>query len=114
MLIHTNPTDTAQRCTEKSVACWYGELVARPACHIDRGILMPRHAAPKKQQQVHRSAAAERAYRSGSVTRTIDISRSPSFEMRQRAMATATRHALALGVVGMAFWVYDIGLLVRG
>jgi len=76
---------------------------------------MPRHAAPKKQQQqVHRSAAAERAYRSGSVTRTIDISRSPSFEMRQRAMATATRHALALGVVGMAFWVYDIGLLVRG
>lgn len=75
---------------------------------------MPRHAAPKKQQQVHRSAAAERAYRTGSVTRTIDISRSPSFEIRQRAMATASRHALALGIVAMAFWIYDIGLVVRG
>ena len=75
---------------------------------------MPRHAAPKNQHQVHRSASAERAYRNGSVTRTIDMTRSPSFEMRQRAMATASRHALALGIVALAFWIYDIGLVVRG
>jgi hypothetical protein len=76
---------------------------------------MPRHAAPKKHHQpVHRSASAERAHRTGSVTRTIDISRSPAFEVRQRAMVTASRHALALGIVGMAFWIYDIGLLFRG
>ena len=75
---------------------------------------MPRHAAPKKQQQVYRSPSAERAYRTGSVTRTLDISRSPSFEIRQRAMVTLNRHALALGVVAIGFWIYDIGLLFRG
>jgi len=48
------------------------------------------------------------------VTHTIDIARSPAFEVRERATATLTRHALALSIVGAAFWIYDIGLLVRG
>jgi hypothetical protein len=74
---------------------------------------MPRHAAPKKQA-VHRSVSAERAYRAGAVTRTIDISRSPAFEVRQRATATLNRHALALGVIAAAFWIYDLGLLFHG
>jgi hypothetical protein len=75
---------------------------------------MARHAAPKNQQQVHRSVSAEHAYRTGSVTRTLDISRSPSFEIRQRAIVTLNRHALALGIIAMAFCIYDVGLLVRG
>ena len=74
---------------------------------------MPRHAAPKKQG-THRSASAERAYRAGAVTHTIDIARSPAFEVRQRATDTLNRHAMALGVVAAAFWIYDIGLLVHG
>ena len=74
---------------------------------------MPRHAAPKKQT-TYRSTSAERAYRAGAVTGTIDISRSPAFDARQRATATLSRHAAALGVVAAAFWIYDIGLLVHG
>ncbi len=74
---------------------------------------MSRHAAPK-YRAVHRSPSAERAYRIGGVTGTIDISRSPAFDARQRATATLNRHALALGVVAAAFWIYDVGLLFHG
>lgn len=72
---------------------------------------MPRHAAPKAKS-LYRSDSAQRAYKAGVVTHTIDIARSPAFEVRQRASATLNRHALALGVVAAAFWIYDVGLLV--
>lgn len=73
---------------------------------------MPRHAAPPKRA-VHRSPRADQAHRAGAVTHTIDITRSPAFDVRQRVMTSATRHALALAVVGAGFWIYDIGLLVH-
>lgn len=73
---------------------------------------MPHHAAPKRQAR-HRSPRAEQAYLAGAVTRTIDITQKPAVRVRQRAVASLNRHALALGVVAMAFTVYDIGLLVR-
>lgn len=73
---------------------------------------MPRHATTRKPG-AHRSASAERAYRAGSVTHTIDITRSPAFDVRQRASAALNRHALALGIVAVAFWIYDVGLLIR-
>jgi hypothetical protein len=72
---------------------------------------MPRHAAPKTKTP-YRSDRARQAYRAGTVTHTIDIARSPAFDVQQRASATLNRHALALGVVAIAFWIYDIGLLV--
>ena len=74
---------------------------------------MPRHAAPRKTTGPHRSPSAARAHRAGTVTHTIDIARSPAFEVRQRMSASLIRHSLALGIVGAAFWTYDIGLLIR-
>jgi hypothetical protein len=72
---------------------------------------MPRHAQTKRS--THRSPSASRAHRDGMVTHTIDINRSPAFEVRQRATATLSRHAMALGLVAAAFWIYDLGLLIR-
>jgi hypothetical protein len=72
---------------------------------------MARHASPKAKT-LYRSDTAQQAYRAGAVTHTIDIARSPAFEVRQRASATLNRHALALGIVAAAFWIYDVGLLV--
>jgi len=46
------------------------------------------------------------------VTNTIELGRPPAYEVRQRANATLIRHAFALGIVGAAFWIYDIGLLL--
>lgn len=71
---------------------------------------MPRHAA--KTRATRRSPSAEAAYRAGLVTNTIQLGRSPSYDVRMRAIATLNRHALALIVVAAAFWIYDIGLLV--
>ena len=73
---------------------------------------MPRHAQPKNHT-LYRSPSAAHAHRAGSVTHTIDITRPAAYDVRQRATATLTRHGLALGVVAAAFWIYDIGLLIR-
>ena len=73
---------------------------------------MPRHAKTKARAS-YRSPSAVRAYRTGSVTHVIDLERSAEMQIRQRATATLTRHAIALGVVGAAFWIYDLGLLLH-
>jgi hypothetical protein len=74
---------------------------------------MPRHAAPKTRSP-RRSASAHAAYRAGLVTNTIELGRPSAYDVRQRANASLIRHAFALGLVGAAFWIYDIGLLVHG
>jgi hypothetical protein len=73
---------------------------------------MPRHAKIKSQT-VHRSPSAARAHRAGAVTHTIDIARSPAFEVRQRANAAAARNGLVLGMVAAMVWVYDIARVIR-
>lgn len=73
---------------------------------------MPRHAAPKTRTR--RSPSAQAAYRAGLVTNTIELGRPPAYDVRMRANRTLTRHGAALMVVAGAFWIYDIGLLLRG
>jgi hypothetical protein len=73
---------------------------------------MPRHAAVRKPG-THRSPSAARAHRAGSVTSTIDITRSPAFDVRQRAMAAAARNGLVLGALGAVIWIYDIARVIR-
>jgi len=68
---------------------------------------MSRHAATGKKTP-HRSPSAARAHRTGAVTHTIDIARSPAFEIRQRATAAAARNGLALGLLAAMVWLFDI------
>ena len=74
---------------------------------------MPRHAASSKQH-VHRSRSAELAHRANLVTGTIDLSALPALTARQRAMTTAARHGIALGIVATGVWIYDIARVLRG
>ena len=72
---------------------------------------MPRHATSKR---TYRSSSAERAYRSGTVTHTIDITQSPAFTVRQRATAAALRNSLVLSAVAAMVWLFDLAEVVRG
>ena len=73
---------------------------------------MPRHAQ-QKNRTVYRSASADRAYRSGSVSRTIDMSQSPAYTVRQRATATATRYGIALGMIAATVWIFDLSEVIN-
>jgi len=74
---------------------------------------MPRHATSKKQR-THRSPSAQRAYRAGMVTHTIDMTQPPAFRVGQRATAVALRNSLVLGAVAAMVWLFDLAEVVRG
>jgi hypothetical protein len=74
---------------------------------------MSRHAKTKNQL-IYRSPSAAQAHRGGMVTHTIDITRSPAFDVRQRANAAAARNGAALGLLAGMIWLYDFVRVIRG
>jgi hypothetical protein len=60
-----------------------------------------------------RSASALRAYAAGSVTSTIDLTRSPG-RVTQRADDVAVRNGVLLGVLATTVWAYDLVRVLAG
>lgn len=70
---------------------------------------MSRHTATR----AHRSNSADRAHRAGLVDRTIVLPASAPLGVRERLITTAARNGVALAIVAVTVWIYDITRVVH-
>ena len=73
---------------------------------------MPRHAATRRRTP-YRSPSAAHAHHTGTVMHTIDIARSPAFDVRQRMTAAAARNGMAMGLLAAMVWLFDLAEVIR-
>ncbi|MCU1595977.1 MAG: hypothetical protein JWO12_3369 [Frankiales bacterium] len=59
-----------------------------------------------------RSPNAARAHAAGEVTWTIDLAQSPG-SINERAVSAANRSVMALGLVAVSIWGYDLAGILR-
>lgn len=70
---------------------------------------MSRETTAKKPSVTvpHRSANATRAYAANAVTSTIDLTQ-PASRITERAATVTSRSGMALALVAVGVWIYDI------